>query len=101
MWALVSGLAEGLTRSDAFLGLVELVVAGPEGTAGPALPLAAQLDYAAREINAGAIRVQESLAAVPDEVRFAANQAANTVEDSVSAIRRNLPEGITEAFVPE
>ena len=100
MYSLLSGLAEGLSRSETWLGMFESLLA-PEEVAGAPLPLAAQMDFVANEIAAGAVRVQQELGTVPEQVRFHATAASNTIEDTVAAIRRNLPEGYTEPFAPE
>ena len=91
----------GFTRSETFLSFWETIIAGPEAAVGAPLPMAAQLDYVAQTLNAAATRVVSELQGLPEQLRFEANQVANATEDTVAAIRRNLPEGITEAFVPE
>ena len=86
---------------ETFLSFWETIIAGPEAAVGAPLPMEAQLDYVAQTINAAATRVVSTLAGVPEQIRFEANQVANVTEDTVAAIRRNLPQGITDAFVPE
>ena len=94
------GFLEGLTRSETFLNAWEFLIAGPEEVAGPALPLRAQLTFARQTIRDAAQRVTVELQAIPDQLRFHTTSSTNAAEDTVAAIRRNLPEGYTPAFEP-
>ena len=74
-----SGLLNGLARSDIFLSFWE-TTAGMREAARPFV------QAAARNITAAAAQVVDRLQAVPDNLRFAAHAA----EDSIASIRRNL-----------
>lgn len=61
----------------------------------------ARLDRVVAAVNTATDSLADTLHGVPDRVRYAATHSANTAEDSVAAIRRRLPEGIVDPFVPE
>ena len=91
MWSLVTGLARSETVLHFWENAANII---PES-------LQTQVAEATANVQAAADRVVSSLTAIPDNIRFVANQVSTEVSVELTEIQRSLPEGPTQAFVPE